>query len=410
MTDNTTTAGAESPTVPSFPIARMCPHQLPDGYADMREEGLPLQRVTLFDGGEAWVVTQHALARRLLSDPRLSSERTRPGFPAISPAERAVRPFRSITEMDGTDHDVHRRMLIPAFTVRRIQEMRPLVQETVDARLDAMVAKGSTGDLVSEFAVHVPSMVICQLLDVPYGEHEFFQALTRRVTQDRGTLTGDEFKQAIGQIYGYLDQLVTEQEREPGPGLLGLLASERVAHGTLEHGELVSMGLVLLVAAQETTSSTLSSATLTLLENRDQLARLQADTAMWAGAVEELLRFTSVADLGTRRVAADDIEIDDVVIRSGEGVIMPNSLVNRDPKAFEDPDTLDVGRSARNHLAFGHGVHNCIGQNMSRLVLEVSLRTLFERLPDLRLAVPVEDLTMSAAGGVQTLTSLPVSW
>ncbi|MDT0439251.1 MULTISPECIES: cytochrome P450 [Streptomyces] len=410
MTDSTAIAGAESPAVPSFPIPRKCPHQLPDGYARMRAEGLPMQRVTLFDGGEAWVVTQHSLARRLLSDPRLSSERTRPGFPAISPAERAPRPFRSLTEMDGTDHDVHRRMLIPAFTVRRIQELRPQVQETVDGRLDAMIEKGPSADLVSQFAVHVPSMVICRLLDVSYDDHEFFQALTQRITQDRGTLSADEFRQAIGQIHGYLDRLVTEQEREPGPGLLGLLASERVAGGTLEHGELVSMALVLLVAAQETTSSTLTSSVLTLLENPAELARLQADPEMWTGALEELLRFTSVADLGTRRVAADDIEIDGLVIRSGEGVIIPNSLVNRDPAAFEDPDVLDVGRSARNHLAFGHGVHNCIGQNMSRLILEVSLRTLFERLPGLRLAVPVEELEMSAAGGVQTLTSLPVTW
>ncbi|MFF7459466.1 cytochrome P450 [Kitasatospora sp. NPDC008115] len=410
MTDSTTTAGTGSPAATSFPIPRKCPHQLPDGYADMRATGLPLLPVTLFDGGQAWVVTQHPLARRLLSDPRLSSARTHPGFPAISPAERAARPFRSLTEMDGPDHDVHRRMLIPAFTVRRIQEMRPQIQETVDGRLDAMIAKGSPADLVGQFAVHVPSMVICSLLDVPYKDHEFFQALTQRVTQDRGILTADEFKQSIGQIYGYLDQLVTEQEREPGPGLLGLLAAERVAHGTLEHGELVAMGLVLLVAAQETTSSTLSSATLTLLENPEQLARLQADPQMWTGALEELLRFTSVADLGTRRVAAEDIEMDGVVIRAGEGVIIPNSLVNRDPAVFVDPDTLDVGRTARNHLAFGHGVHNCIGQNLSRLVLEVALRTLFERLPGLRLAVPVEELEMSAAGGVQTLTSLPVRW
>ncbi|WP_344469392.1 cytochrome P450 [Kitasatospora kazusensis] len=391
-------------------MARTCPYALPEGYTDLRGKEAPLQRVTLFDGTGAWVVSGHAEARKLLADSRLSSDKLNPGFPAISVAEKAHRPFRTITELDPPEHDTHRRMLIPAFTARRIQEMRPLVQKIVDDCLDAIIEKGPSVDLVAEFAVHVPSMVICHLLDIPYEDHEFFQAMTRKITQERGTLDEAGIKQVLGETWGYLDRRVTELENEPEQGLLSLLATERVASGTLEHHDLVAMALVLLVAAQETTSSTLGSGIVTLLEHPGQLARLQADPALWPNAVEELLRFTSVADMGTRRAAKEDIEIGGVVIRAGEGVIIPNLLVNRDPKVFADPDTFDVGRSARTHLAFGHGVHNCIGQNMSRLVLEVGFQSLFTRLPGLRLAVAAEELEMSPAGGVQTLTALPVAW
>ncbi|MFF7634703.1 cytochrome P450 [Kitasatospora sp. NPDC008050] len=409
MPDTTTTSESTS-AAPAFPMPRTCPYALPQGYTELREKQTPLQRVTLFDGTEAWVVSGHAQARQLLADHRLSSDKLNPGFPAISPAEKAHRPFRTITELDPPEHDVHRRMLIPAFTARRIQEMRPLVQQIVDDRLDTIVGKGPTVDLVAEFAVHVPSMVICHLLDIPYEDHEFFQEMTRKITQERGTMTGEEIQQVLGRTWGYLDARITKLTSDPQDGLLSLLATERVATGTLEHHDLIAMALVLLVAAQETTSSTLGSGIVTLLEHPEQLARVQADPTLWGNAVEEVLRYTSVADMGTRRGAKEDIEIGGVVIRAGEGVIIPNLLVNRDPQVFADPDTFDVGRSARTHLAFGHGVHNCIGQNMSRLVLEVGFRTLFARLPGLRLAVPAEQLEMSPAGGVQTLTSLPATW
>lgn len=405
-----TTVPEGTPASPVFPVPRTCPFALPQGYADLREQGDALQRTTLFDGTEAWVVTAHAEARKLLADGRLSSDKLHSGFPAISPAEKAHRPFRTITELDPPEHDVHRRMLIPAFTARRTQDMRPLVQRIVDEHLDAIIAKGPTADLVAEFAVPVQSTVICHLLDVPHEDQEFFQEKTRQITQERGTLGPEEIQQVLRETWGFLDQRVKKLESDPENGLLSVLAAERANTGTLEHHDLVAMALVLLVAAQETTSSTLGSGIVTLLRHPEQLARVTADPELWPNAVEELLRYTSVADMGTRRAAKEDIEIGGVVIRAGEGVIIPNLLVNRDPKVFENPDVFDVGRTARTHLAFGHGVHNCIGQNMSRVVLEIAFRTLFERLPNLQLAVPADELRMSPPGGVQTLTALPVTW
>ncbi|WP_255955712.1 cytochrome P450 [Streptomyces odontomachi] len=402
------TAIPETADAPAFPMARTCPHLLPDGYAELRD-GPVLRKVALFDG-PAWIVTRHAEARALLGDNRLSAEKQHKGFPAYTPPERMPRPFKTLAEMDPPEHTVHRRMLIPAFAVRRIQEMRPFIQETVNGLIDAMEKGGPSADLVKDFAVHVPSMVICDVLDIPYEDREIFQRLSYRITQERTTLDDQQLKQALGEIFGYLGKVVEQQIKEPGPGLMGVLATERVAKGELEPRDMITLALVLLVAAQETTASTIANGTVCLLENPEQLAKLQADPDLWNNAIEEILRITSVSDLNTRRVAAADIEIAGEVIRAGEGVIIPNGLVNRDATVFDDPDVLDVTRSAKHHLAFGHGVHNCIGQSLARVELEIAFKTLFTRLPSLRLTADVADLPMSDSAGVQALTSLPIAW
>jgi pentalenic acid synthase len=397
--------------LPSFPMSRKCPYHPPAGYTGLREQG-PVSRVRLYDGREVWVVTGHAETRRLLVDPRLSSDRSRPDFPVLVPRMAAAR-LTALVGMDPPEHDVQRRMLIGSFTVRRVNGLRPVIRRIVDERLDAVLAKPEARpvDLVPEFALPVPSTVICELLGVPYADHEFFEEQTRRMLLATGT--AEEAAAASAALVGYFDRLTDAKLAGGGgprkDGLLDELAEDRVRTGELSRADLSAIAMFLLVAGHETTANMIALSILALLEHPAQLARLRADPGLLPGAVEELLRFLSVAD-ELQRVAAADIEVGDVVIREGDGVYLPNAAANRSPEVFQDPDALDVGRDARRHLAFGYGVHQCIGQNLARAEVEIALERLITRIPTLRLAAPVEELGTKAGGSVQGVLRLPVDW
>jgi cytochrome P450 len=406
MTDTVTTP--QPADAPAFPNDRTCPYQLPEGYRKLRDEHETLRKVTLFDGRPAWVVTRHEAARKLLADPRLSSDRTSLDFPATSPRFQTIRDRRpAFISMDPPEHGTKRRMLISEFTVKRIKGMRQDIERIVHGLIDDMLAAGPPADLVSQFALPVPSLVICQLLGVPYADHEFFQDASRRLVQ--GTDAAGTLK-ARDNLAGYMDGLITKLEAEPGQGLLGSLVAGQLADGEIDREELVSTALLLLVAGHETTASMTSLSVITLLEHPDQHAALRADPGLIPGAVEELLRYLAIADIAGGRVATADIEIDGQLIRAGEGVIITNSIANRDADVFSDPDTFDVTRSARHHIAFGYGVHQCLGQNLARLELDVILTALFDRIPTLRLAVPVDQLELRPGTTIQGVNELPVTW
>jgi vitamin D 1,25-hydroxylase len=407
MTD--TAAAPHAPDTPAFPQPRTCPYHPPADYRRLRDRG-PLQRVTLYDGREAWLVTRHDVARRLLADPRLSSDRTDENFPQLSARFAAVRRInrrQGFIGMDPPEHGHYRRMLIGDFAVRRIRAMRGDIERIVHGFIDDMLERDQPVDLVSHFALPVPSMVICQMLGVPYDDHEFFQSASRNLLQSptaEGTLA------ARNDLVGYLDRLVAERERRPGPGLIGRLVAEQVASGELTREDLVTTSMLLLVAGHETTASMISLSVITLLEHPDQLAALRADPDVMPSAVEELLRYLSIADLAGVRVATADIDVDGQKVRAGDGVIVANSISNRDEDAFADPDAFDVRRPARHHLAFGYGVHQCLGQNLARMELEIALRELFGRIPTLRLAVPVTELALRPGNTIQGVNELPVRW
>lgn len=298
-------------------------------------------------------------------------------------------------------------MTISEFTVKRIKGMRPDVERIVHGFLDQMLAAGPPADLVSQFALPVPSMVICELLGVPYADHDFFQDASRRLVQATDAAGAIAARQDFEH---YLDGLITTMQAKPGPGLLHNLVTRQLAAGEIDREELISTALLLLVAGHETTASMTSLSVITLLEHPDQHAALRADPTLLPGAVEELLRYLAIADIAGGRVATADIEIDGQLIREGEGVIVTNSIANRDSSVFENPDAFDVHRSARHHLSFGYGVHQCLGQNLARLELEVILTALFERIPTLRLAVPVDQLTLRPGTTIQGVNELPVTW
>jgi vitamin D 1,25-hydroxylase len=215
-----------------------------------------------------------------------------------------------------------------------------------------------------------------------------------------------EAQQALLSLVKYLSELAAD----PPPGLIARLKEEQVATGAMDLQDLVFNSLLLLIAGHETTASVLSLAVITLLEHPEQLARVRADPEVVPSAVEELLRYLSVFDAAPQRIAAEDIEIGGVLIKAGDGIVIGSSLANRDPEAFEVPDRFDVTRAANHHIAFGYGVHQCLGQNLARMELQLAIPALFERIPALRLAVPVEELLLRPAVAIQGVDSLPVEW
>ncbi|MEW1657408.1 cytochrome P450 [Streptomyces sp. NPDC093707] len=390
----------------SFPQDRTCPYHPPASYRPLRESA-PLSQVSLYDGRKVWAVTGHAEARALLSDQRLSADRQNPRFPIPQARfENARRVRTPLIGVDDPEHNTQRRMLIPTFSVKRTAALRPEIQRIVDDLLDRMLAQGPPAELVSAFALPVPSMVICSLLGVPYADHEFFEEQSRRLL--RGP-TAEDGEKARVELDEYLLELIARKESDPGDGLLDELITERLRPGMLKREELVRMAMVLLIAGHETTANMISLGTFTLLEHPEKLAQLRSDESLIPGAVEELLRFLSIAD-GMLRVATADIELAGQTIRAGDGVVFPTSVINRDDTAYPSPDELDLGRAARHHVAFGFGIHQCLGQNLARVEMEIALGSLFRRIPDLRLAVPAAEIPFKPGDTLQGMIELPLTW
>ena len=395
--------------IPEFPMARAqgCPFDPPPELRSRQQAG-PLAKVRLWDGSTPWLVTRYADQRAVLADPRISSDPMRPGYPAGAPIQPGG-PGIGFILMDDPEHARLRRMVTAPFTIKRIAAMRPAVQRIVDDLIDALLAGPNPVDLVEAFALPVPSLVICDLLGVPYSDHAYFQANSRTVI--RRTATPDERLAASRGLFEYLDELMGRKLAEPADDLLSGL-TERVRAGELTRENAAQMGVLLLIAGHETTANMIALGTAALLEHPDQLAVLRDadDPAVVASAVEELLRYLHITHNGRRRVALQDIEVGGQVIRAGEGVIVANDIGNRDPDAFPDPDRLDIGRDARHHVAFGFGVHQCLGQPLARLELQVVYGTLYRRIPTLRLATGLDDVPFKHDGSVYGVYELPVTW
>ncbi|MFR0355442.1 cytochrome P450 [Streptomyces sediminimaris] len=392
----------------AFPQDRSCPYHPPTAYEPLRADR-PLSRVTLYDGRPAWLVTGHALARDLLADQRLSTDRTHPEFPAPTERFAAVKRRRlALLGVDDPKHRVQRRMMVPSFTLRRAVELRPQIQRIVDGLLDAMIAQGPPAELVSAFALPVPSMVICALLGVPYADHEFFEGRSRRLL--RGPRAAD-VEEARRQLDAYFEDLIDrkQKEAEPGDGVLDELVHRQLREGELDREDVIAFATILLVAGHETTANMISLGTFTLLQHPEQLAELRGDPRLLPSAVEELMRMLSIAD-GLLRRATEDIEAGGTTIRAGDGVVFSTSVINRDEDVYPAPDTLDWHRPARHHVAFGFGIHQCLGQNLARAELEIALHSLFDRLPALRLAAPADEIPFKPGDTIQGMLELPVTW
>lgn len=411
-TETTIPPAGTADHVPEYPLPRpmqRCPFDPPEEFRRLRAEQ-PVSRVRLWNGETAWLVTRYDDVRDVLSDPRLSSDMRKPGFPAHSAGVAATRQkHRTFLNMDDPEHAVHRRMVTRDFMIKRVEQLRPKIQRHVDELVEGFASGPKPADLVGGIALPVTSAVISELLGVPYEDHEFFQECSSKLVS--GETDVEEQLQAYEDLREYLRELVDRKRVEPAQDVISHLV-ELEGQGALTTDELLNMLRLLLGAGHETTANMIALGTLALLEHPDQLALMRdaESPQQVAGAVEELLRYLTISHFGRRRVATADLEIGGQLIRAGEGVVVANDSANRDPDAFPNPDVLDLTRDARHHLTFGYGPHQCLGQPLARVELQVVYPTLLRRMPDLRLAVPVEKLPFKTHMVFYGLFAMPVTW
>ncbi len=370
----------------------------------------PVSPLLFPDGHEGWLVTGYEEVRQLMADTRFSSRRDldvvhvpyeTPGMPAATePSPQMPGVFIS---MDPPDHTRLRKRLTGAFTVKRMKMLEEQIVEIAERQVEHLASLTPPVDLVAEFALPVPSLVICALLGVPYEDRETFQANSAQFLVKDQTL--EEKMGALGALLGYLTELVTAKRAEPGEDILSDLAR----HDDLTIEELTGAAFLLLLAGHETTANMLALGTFALLEHPDQLAELRADQDLMPGAVEELLRYLSIADI-FYRYATEDIELGGETIGKGSTVVVSLLAANRDPRRFENADRLDIHRQARGHLSFGHGVHQCLGQQLARIEMRAGFAGLLRRFPDLALAIPAAEVRVKSDMNIYGVHELPVTW
>ncbi|HWD06592.1 MAG TPA: cytochrome P450 [Amycolatopsis sp.] len=396
-------------TLEELPIARKCPFAPPEEYTRTREEA-PVHRVRIPDGRQAWVVSRHEDVRAVLGDPRFSADRMHPDFPTLIPGGNVIRRTeseRTMLAMDAPQHGPERKAVLGEFTVKRVGELKPRIQEIVDGLIDGIRAAGKPVDLVEMLSLPVPSLVICEMLGVPYDDHEFFQQNTKQLI-NRAT-TAEARRSAFERVQSYLADLIAKKETDPGDDLIGRQIVKRRAEGTYERAKMVSLAFLLLAAGHETTANMIPLGTVAFLRNPGQLEAIKADPAKTLPAVEELLRYFSIVDT-TTRMAKEDVEVGGVTIKAGEGVVLMAYAANWDPDVFTDSAEFDIERGARPHVAFGFGPHQCLGQNLARTELQIVFDTLFRRIPTLKLAVAADDLAVKDDALIYGLYELPVTW
>ncbi|MBK3574010.1 cytochrome P450 [Streptomyces sp. MBT65] len=408
-----TDLAAPDPEIFDYPGVKdgRCPFAPPAALVALNDKA-PVSRGRIFDGSTPWLVTGHAAQRVILSDPRVSSDDKQPGFPFPNEVMKATHHHHPLTifNADGADHTRIRRMMTAPFTRNRMEKLRPDIQRFTDELIDKMLAGPKPVDLVTALSLPLPSLMICALLGVPYEDHDFFQEHASYAT--RSDKTVEEQQAANAALGGYLAKLLQTKAEEPTDDVVSDFAA-RIRAGEITLPDATLLCMILLIAGHETSSSMITLGTALLLENPEQLAVLREtdDPKVVANAVEEILRYVTVPQLGQRRIAREDIEIEGVTIKAGEGIVVPLPAGNWDPAAFPEPEKFDIGREARHHHAFAWGIHQCLGQQLARIELQVVYGTLYRRIPTLSLAVPFEELSFRTAddlaGGIR---ELPVTW
>lgn len=391
----------------SFPMRRTAPLDPPPAYAKLRDEA-PVTKVRLPDGSTCWLVTRYDDMRTVLTDRRFSADSRKPGFPVLMPHRHLLQDIRMMNRLDLPEHTAFRRMFVKPFTVGSIESLRPRIQVHVDALLDEMIKKPGPVDLVEEFSLPAPAKVICEMLGVPYNDAGFLKNFSKVLT-NRSTGV-EEVKEALDTLFSYVDRKITEETKSPTSGLLTELVQAMKETGAITHDELVGTVVVLLVDGYETTANMITLGAVTLFQHPDQLEALRGDLSLVPGAVEELLRYLSISDIGVARVTDEDVELGGVTIPAGEGVMTLVAAANHDEAAFENAHELDIKRKPKPHLTFGHGIHQCLGKNLVSVELEVVFGTLFRRVPTLQLAIPVDEISFKHDAGLYGVWDLPVTW
>ncbi|MEN3302636.1 cytochrome P450 [Pseudonocardia sp.] len=388
------------------------PHAL---YRVLRDER-PVARAVTPLGLRVWLVTRHADAREALNDPRLSKDGGRfmelLDRHSVAPDRRMAFADSLVGHMlnsDPPDHTRLRKLVNRAFTVRAISRMRPRIEAIAHALADDMEARATAGDgtvdLLDTFAFPLPMTVICELLGVPEGERDAFRRwsntlLSAGAAQERGA--------AGAAMAEFLARLVADKAANPGDDMLSAIVQATEDADRLSPREATSMAFLLLVAGHETTVNLIGNGVLALLTHPEQLAELRADPGLTPAAVEEFLRFDGPVNLATLRYTTEPVTICGTGIPAGEVVMVALTAANRDAERYPEPDALDLHRDTGQHVAFGYGIHHCLGAPLARLEGEIAFRTLLDRFPDLALAAEPETLAWRSSTLIRGLTSLPV--
>ncbi len=368
----------------------------------------PMSRVQMPFGEPAWLATKYADCKLVMTDTRFSRELAQ-GLD--QPRMRRQQMGDGIMGMDPPDHTRLRRLVMKAFTARRLEQMREGVRTLVNRLLDDMVASGDSADVIEDLARPLPVTVICDLLGVPQEDHKIFREWTQALVSD-ATAKGDVLDVYGDQLDNYVAGLVAQRREEPTDDLLGALVYARDAGDKLTENELISIaGAGLLTGGVETVSSALPSFIFTLLTQPELLAQLRAQPEIMQSAVEELLRYVPINTAAMfARYATEDVRFGDVVVRAGDPVLPALHAANRDPEVFANPDRVDLTRKPNPHVAFGHGAHLCIGAQLARLELQEALKAILERFPELRLADGREGVKWEYGVIVRGPSLLRIAW
>ncbi|MFD4948021.1 cytochrome P450 [Streptomyces sp. NPDC058409] len=388
-------------TVTTLPTERQpgCPFDPPTELIDARRHG-PISRYTHPGGKPGWLITGYDLVRSVLADSRFSSRKE---LLNVVDFEIPPAPPGEFLLMDEPQHGRYRKPLVGKFTARRMRVLTERIEQITTDCLDAMEETGPPADLVTAFAKPIPTIIICELLGVPYQDRDSFQEQIDKFMN--GETSDEDLIAAYTATQNYLAQLVAAKRANPTDDVLSELTDS-----DLTDEELQGISLILLAAGFDTTANMLSLGTFALLQNPAQLAALRADPALTDQAVEELLRYLSVAK-SFMRTALVDVEVGGQTIEAGTTVVLSYNTANRDPERFIDPHVLDLHRQDGGHLAFGHGIHLCLGQQLARVEMRVAFSALINRFPTLRLAVPAEEVGLRPeTADIYGVKSLPVTW
>jgi cytochrome P450 len=384
-------------------------------FAELCDRGA-VHKATLVDGHDVYLVVRHAEARAALADARLSKDihaALASGDDVVAEGLPGPAFARHMLVVDPPDHTRLRRLVAAAFSVRRIESLQPRIAAIVDDLLDDIAARGpdTVVDLVSSFAFPLPFTVICELLGVPHGDRDelasgFAVLLAPAPTPEQYARA----KEASDTVVGLLQRLVEDKQRDPDDALVSALIVARDGNESLDHQELMSTIFQLIVAGHDTTASLIGNSVVSLLTHPDQLDELRADPAKLPAAIEELMRFDAPVPHATFRYALEAIELGGLTIPAGAQVLINLAAANRDERLCPAADILDIDRSEVRHLGFGHGIHFCLGAPLARMEGHLALGALIRRFPELRLAVPVDELRWGHGDGVvlRGLSELPV--